>query len=109
MKSLAENRFVLLVPMLAFAAALVTGCSNIAKMENTPEKDNVKMSREDADKDCKELGKVEGRGISAKKSTEESVLADLQQDAANKGANYVKINQWSANKTAVTGEAYLCP
>lgn len=86
----------------------ISACSNIAKMSNLPEKENVKVSRENADEDCKSLGKVEGRSIS-KTPTNEEVLKDLQQEAANKGANFVKVQQFSGTSGAVTGEAYLCP
>lgn len=97
--------------LVAFAIAGASGlvaCSHISGMSPLPETDNVKVSRENADKDCKELGKVEGRSISTKPTNEE-VLKDLRQEAANKGANYVKVGQYSGNAGSVTGEAYLCP
>jgi hypothetical protein len=105
--SFSLSRLLIAITAVAASAAL-TACSNIAKMSDLPDKENVKVSREDADKDCKELGKVEGRSISTKPTNEE-VLKDLRQEAANKGANYVKVSQYSGTAGSVTGEAYLCP
>jgi len=42
-------------------------------------------------------------------SDREDALADLKKEAANKGANFLVVRQYSAMGTAVTGEAYLCP
>lgn len=77
-------------------------------MSTLPVEDNVKVSRDEADEDCKFLSKVEGRSIDAK-ATEEDVLKDLRQEAANKGANFLVVEQYSATGTAVTGKAYKCP
>ncbi len=94
-------KLVLIICSLAFLSA----CSSQSIM---PDKDGVKVSRKAADKDdCKELGKVSGSTMS-RKANKEEVLADLKQDAANKGANYVVIKQWSARGTSVTGLAYQC-
>lgn len=86
----------------------LSGCSMTSKMSELPDEDNVKTSRHKADKDCEELGKVRGTSTSLK-GTAEQALADLKQEAANKGANYVEIKQYSDNKTSVTGLAYKCP
>ena len=72
-----------------------------------PESSNVKVSREAADEDCKEIGNVEGRNSSTKGTFEEA-LEDLKKDAALKGANYVQIRQTGAMGTSVKGKAYLC-
>ncbi len=74
----------------------------------TPDTKEVKVIRESADKDCKEVGKVTGTTMSTKGTAEEA-LADMKQEAANKGANLVVVKQYSANQTSVTGVAYECP
>jgi uncharacterized protein YbjQ (UPF0145 family) len=43
------------------------------------------------------------------KGTQEEALEDLKREAANKGANYVVVKQYSAYGTSVTGLAYECP
>lgn len=73
-----------------------------------PEAKSIKVTREDVDSDCKEIGAVEGRNLSAKGSFE-SALEDLKLDAARKGATHVKIEQTSGTGTAVRGVAYICP
>lgn len=73
-----------------------------------PAAENVKISRDDADSDCREIGAVEGRNQSVK-GTFESALEDLKIDASRQGANYVRIGQTSGTGTAVRGTAYFCP
>ena len=85
--------------------ALVTACSSAPPVK--PEGKNVEVSRDPADKDCKELGAVEGRNSSSS-GTFDQALEDLKQDAALKGANYVQIKQSGAMGTSVRGTAYLC-
>lgn len=83
----------------------LAGCASQSIM---PEKDEVKVSREDADKeDCKFISKVSGNSVSIK-ATREQVLEDMKQDAANKGANYVVVKNFSDTGTSVTGLAYQC-
>lgn len=96
-------RFLLLLvaPGLIFLQA----CST---MSNLPEQDNLKVSREEPSKDCKMISKLEGRSQSVKGTTEDA-LNDLKQEAANKGANYLVVKQYSSTGTAVTGLAYKCP
>jgi len=72
-----------------------------------PEASNVKVSRDEADKDCKDLGKVEGR-VKNIKGTFEEALEDLKTDAARKGANYVRIAQSGSLGQSVSGDAYFC-
>ena len=83
------------------------GLSGCASRSVTPEVKEVKISRDAADKDCTELGKITGTTISMK-GTAEDALADLKKEAANKGANYVMVKQYSDNQTSVTGIAYEC-
>lgn len=94
--------------LLIGSLVLLSGCSMTSKMSNLPDEENVKVSRHKADKDCEDLGKIKGTSTSLK-GTAEDALADLKQEAANKGANYIEIKQYSDNKTAVTGIAYKCP
>ena len=91
---------------------LFIGLSLVASACSTrsvlPKADEVKMSREMPPKNCVELGPVTGR-LRTEKGNEEAVLADLRQEAAYKGANYVRVRQYSNYGTAVTGVAYDCP
>ncbi len=91
--------------LLLLNSVLFLGCSSQSVL---PDKEEVKVSREEPDKSCKEIGKVSGNAISAN-ATREEVLEDMKQDAANKGANYVVVKQYSDNGTSVTGIAYQCP
>lgn len=72
-----------------------------------PAAENVKVSREDAGKDCKEIGPVDGRVKNINGKFEEA-LEDLKLDASRKGANFVHIQQTGALGQAVTGTAYFC-
>jgi hypothetical protein len=73
-----------------------------------PDVKEVKVSRDAPGDDCKDLGLITGETRSTK-GTREEALADLKREAANKGANYVMIKQFSAYGTATTGIAYECP
>lgn len=73
-----------------------------------PSGEDVKISRNDADAECREIGPVEGRNQSVK-GTFETALEDLKLDASRQGANFVKIEQTSGTGTAVRGIAYFCP
>ena len=84
---------------------VVSAC---ASMSALPKDDNVKVSRDEPPKECALISKVEGRSQNVKGSAEEA-LKDLKQEAANKGANYLVVRQYSALGTSVTGEAYKCP
>ena len=96
------NLLLLTMLSLSFVA-----CSSRSVM---PDKDEIKVTREDPDPDdkCRELGKIMGRA-STVKATREDVLEDLKQTAANKGANYLVVKQYSPQGTSVTGMAYECP
>ncbi len=86
-------------------ATLVTACGS---HPIKPSGENVKISRNDADSDCREIGSVEGRNQSTK-GTFETAMEDLKLDASRQGANFVKIEQTSGTGTAVRGTAYFCP
>ncbi|MGE0762338.1 MAG: DUF4156 domain-containing protein [Bdellovibrionales bacterium] len=91
------------------ASAMLLGVFSVgcASRSVTPQVKEVQVSREPADKKCVELGKITGNTISMKGTAEEA-LADLKKEAANKGANYVVVKQYSDNQTSVTGIAYEC-
>lgn len=91
--------------VLSLTILALMGCASRSVLPDTKE---LKVSREEPDKDCKELGPVMGRLLTAK-GTAEQALEDLKKEAANKGANYVMVKQYSDNQTSVTGVAYECP
>lgn len=93
---------------LGIATLFITNCSHTSRMSELPKEDNVKVSREDADKECKFIGKLEGRAMS-KTPKQDEALKDLRQEAANKGANYLVVKQYSDLGTSATGLAYACP
>jgi hypothetical protein len=84
---------------------ILNACSSVPPVK--PEAKNVEVSRQDADKDCKELGPVEGRTTNEKEGFDQA-LEDLKLDAARKGANYVQIRTTGAMGSSVRGDAYLC-
>ncbi len=86
------------------AAVAIAACSSQSVM---PDKSGIKVGREKPAKDCKELGKVTGSTVNVK-GTREEVLEDMKQNAADKGATYVEVLQYSDSGTAVTGLAYQC-
>ena len=90
--------------LLASALLVFAGCKSRSVLSDA---ESVKVSRDAAGKDCKELGTIMGRTGSAK-GTQEEALADLKQEAANKGANYVMVREYSSYGTSVTGVAYEC-
>ena len=90
------------VLLLMFAA---TGCRSRSLLADAKD---VQVSRKEADKDCHEVGTITGTTSSAQ-GTQEQALADLKKEAANKGANYVQVKEYSSYGTSVTGIAYECP
>jgi hypothetical protein len=72
-----------------------------------PQKSDIKVSRDEAGKDCKSLGAIEGRTTNVKGTAEEA-LEDLKSEAIKKGANYVQIETMGAQGTAIRGQAYFC-
>ncbi|MBK8204024.1 MAG: hypothetical protein IPK68_17500 [Bdellovibrionales bacterium] len=89
---------------LLFLSLIGIGCSSQSVL---PEKSEVKTSRT-VPADCTLIGKVTGNSLSVK-ATPEMVLDNMKQEAANKGANYLVVEQYSASGTSVTGQAYRCP
>ena len=91
--------------IIPFALVLIlSGCSS---PPIKPEAKNVEVSRNDADKSCQEIGRVEGR-VKSTKGTFEEAMEDMKLDAAKKGANFVKMEQTGALGQAVAGVAYFC-
>ncbi|MGZ3723246.1 MAG: DUF4156 domain-containing protein [Bdellovibrionales bacterium] len=91
--------------VLAFFCLTLGACASRSVL---PEVKEVKVSRDEPSGKCKEIGKLTGTASSAKGTQQES-LDDLKREAANKGANYVVVKQYSDYGTAVTGIAYECP
>lgn len=93
--------------LLSILSLSFVACSSRSVL---PDKDEIKVTREEPDPDdkCREIGKIMGRA-STVKATREEVLEDLKQTAANKGANYLVVKQYSPQGTSVTGMAYECP
>ncbi len=69
---------------------------------------DVKVTREEAEPNCRDLGPVEGKLINTKPSPD-MALEDMKKEAAAKGANFVKMETASIYGTAVRGRAYYCP
>jgi hypothetical protein len=90
--------------LMALAALSLAACASRSVLSDSKE---VKVSREAPGKDCKEMGTLTGRTASVK-GTQEDALEDLKKEAANKGANYVMVKEYSAFGTSVTGIAYEC-
>ncbi len=86
-------------------AFLLLACSS---QPLTPQKDAVEAGRKAPSERCQSLGSVKGVARSIH-GTAEQALDDLKQEAANKGATYVQVFQYSGTGTAVTGEAFKCP
>ena len=87
-----------------FLALFVFACST---KPIVPKGEDVKVSREAADKDCKDLGPVRGT-VQGTKPNVEKAIENMKQEAANKGANYVKMETASDYGTSVRGTAYDC-
>ncbi len=84
---------------------LLVGCSSHPII---PEGKNIKVSREKAGDDCKNLGPVAGT-VQTKSGSVESAIEDMKLDAARKGANYIEMLTTSAYGTTTQGTAYFCP
>ena len=89
-------------------AFFLLGLMGCASQSLTPDMNEVKASHDAPPSKCVEITKVTGTSASVK-GTPEDALKDLKKDAANRGANYVRIDEYSSYGTAVTGVAYKCP
>lgn len=84
---------------------ILAGC---ASRSIKPDPNGVKVSREEPSEKCHAMGEVTGTTIFAN-GTQDQALDDLKREAADKGANYVVVKQFSSYGTTVTGRAYECP
>jgi len=91
---------IVLTPLLV----ALNGCRSRSVL---PDSNEVKVSREAPAKNCRQIGTLTGTTASAK-GTQQEALDDLKKEAANKGANYVMVKEYSAYGTSVTGIAYEC-
>ena len=95
--------------MRTLAVLCVLTLSACAHRRNImPNTKDIEVRRELPAAACREIGEVTGRTASAQGSRDEA-LEDLKRDAADRGANYVMLREWSAYGTGVTGSAYVCP
>lgn len=90
--------------LLAFLASL-GACSH---QPLVPEGKNVTARREDPAPTCENLGAVEGRNRDLKGDVEKAI-EDLKNEAAKKGANYVRVEATSGYGNSVRGTAFRCP
>lgn len=98
-------RVILTIILLLVSVSTLPACSSRSIL---PDSDEVIVSRDLPKKSgCNEIGKITGSSPSVN-GTREQVLDDLKREAANKGANYVMVKQFSDSGTAVTGIAYEC-
>jgi Flp pilus assembly protein TadD len=94
-------RITIFVPLIL----LFSACSNRPVV---PEAKSVTVQREEADKKCKEIGRVQG-SVTSHGGSVEQAIEDMKLDAARKGANYVRMEATSALGSSVSGTAYSCP
>lgn len=87
-----------------FSTILISSCSSHPVLPTTSD---IKVSRDEAAKNCKSIGAIEGRSNKINPDTED-VLEDLKKEAVNKGANYVKIETMGAQGGSIRGQAYYC-
>ena len=90
---------------LAIVTTALGGC---ASRSIKPAPDQVKVSRELPGAKCKELGTITGTTRTAQ-GTQDEAIEDLRKEAANKGANYIMVREFSSYGTPVTGRAFECP
>jgi len=91
--------------VLVFGLLLLGACSS---RSIKPDPNGVKISREEPSEKCQEIGTISGTTVFANGSQDQA-LDDLKREAANKGANYVLVKQFSSYGTTVTGVAFECP
>jgi hypothetical protein len=88
--------------LLLFLA--LAGC---ASRPLAPDSNEVKLSRDAPTGECTDMGRVTGTSTQ-RKAASGVLLKDLQNEAAKKGANFVKVEQYSDLGSSVTGTAFLC-
>lgn len=90
--------------LMAFAILFLGACSSHPVI---PEKEDIKITRDNPDSDCKEIGPIEGR-TNKLKAKPEDAIEDMKSEAIKKGANFVKIETFGAMNSSVRGTAYYC-
>lgn len=90
--------------MFIMLALILSSCGSHPVLPTTKD---ITVSREAADKDCRDLGMIEGRSTKIN-ATSEEVLEDLKKESVRKGANYVKVETMGAMNSALRGRAYFC-
>lgn len=91
--------------LLILFAVLIQGCKSHPVLMETKD---IKVTRDEAKSNCRDLGPVEGKVINTKPSPD-MALEDMKKEAAAKGANFVKMETASIYGTAVRGTAFFCP
>ena len=93
---------------ILLAAAFLLTLSRCASRPIVPDTSDVKVSRENPKSECKDLGRVTGT-TSKINARPEDALADMKDEAAKKGANYVQVGEYSSTGGSVVGFAFSCP
>lgn len=91
--------------LICLSFLFLSACGHQAVL---PEGKNVKALRENPPANCTDLGAVEGRNANLRGETAEAI-EDLKNEAAKKGANYVRVEATSAYGNSVRGTAFQCP
>ncbi len=92
------------VLLLSAAALVFSACSSHPVI---PEKDDIKVSRDNPSDKCKNLGPIEGRSTKLNAKPEDA-LEDLKSEAVRKGADYVRIETMGAQSSSIRGTAFFC-
>jgi len=73
----------------------------------TPDVSELKVSRENPSSKCEEIGHVSGTTMTSHGTSDEA-LNDMKKEATAKGATYLRVDQYSATGSSVSGTAYKC-
>lgn len=90
--------------LLVTVSAVFSACSSHPVL---PEKDDIKVSRDNPSDKCKNLGSIEGRSTKMNAKPEDA-LEDLKSEAIRKGADYVRIETMGAQSSTIRGTAFFC-
>lgn len=85
-------------------ALVLSACSSHPVL---PQKDDIKVSRDNPSDKCKNLGPIEGRSTKVNAKPEDA-LDDLKSEAVRKGADYVRIETMGAQASSIRGTAFFC-
>lgn len=72
-----------------------------------PDKNDIKVTRDNPSDKCKNLGPIEGRSTKLNAKPEDA-LEDLKSEAVRKGADYVRIETMGAQSSTIRGTAFFC-